>query len=463
MPINRREMVKAALASALGASPARALAASDQTARLQAQIDAAQAGSGLLALPPGIYSVSTLSITGPVAISGVPGKTILRSLHGGPILQVSDAEGVRLSGLTFDGASAPAADEKAAGDSYLVAARNCAALRIEGCSFRNAAVSGLGLDRCSGWVKDNQFHALAEVALRAGRFSEAAGNAAHGLEISGNRVSDMGNGGIYIFHAGAKPGEDSSLITGNHIEGVRSASGNGPNGNGIDVFNAAHVTVANNRVTDCAFGGIRVVSSKNCVVTGNTVSAIADAGIFVEFAFEAVSVTSNVVDDCSLGIEMSGGEGTVGVLALCANNIVRNIARPATNPQSANFIGIDLAAMAATCQGNVIERIADNAHGPGIGIAVFDWQASHEHLVAGNMIRAAACGIGIVSPPDAGGPPIAISGNMISGASIAAITMLEQETFADGSAKSLKPTGEDLAKAAAPAAHISLSGNITAP
>jgi uncharacterized secreted repeat protein (TIGR03808 family) len=347
---------------------------------------------------------------------------------------------------------------------YLLLAYQCSGLRIAGCSFRNARTSGVKLDACTGWFRDNEIEAIGEVGLSSGRSfgqyqPEAQG--ARGMEISGNRLSNMGSGGIYITHAGKTAEEDSSIVSNNIIAHVRSPRGNGPYGNGIDVYAADHVTVANNRISDCDYGGIRVVSSRSCTVTGNNISKIADNGIFVEFALEAVVVNGNQIEDCAGGIEISGGEGTVGKFAVCADNMVRNITRPAINPQGSPFMGIHVSAQQVNCTGNVVDSVASNEHGPGVGIYLADWAQSHGHQVAGNMVHAAPCGIGITLGEGAG--KVSVTGNTITAASIVNISLLQQSNYADQTTRLIAPVGGDLALNPSASELVLASGNVVLP
>ena len=139
---------------------------------------------------------------------------------------------------------------------------------------------------------------------------------------------------------------------------------------------------------------------------------------------------------------MSGGDGVLGYTGVCSNNIVRNVGRAFTNPEFSNFIGIDVVSIATNCIGNVVENVAAHRPGPGIGILAADWKSSHYHQFEGNIIRNAACGIGIIL--GAGSMKISILGNTIATASSAFVSMLNQVTYPDGSADTLTPTGGDL-------------------
>ncbi len=467
MDLNRRGVLSLGLGSAAGFvvySPAAM--ATDQTAILQAQIDAAQASGGVVTLAAETYQVTTLNIAASIVINGVPGKTVLQSLNGGTIVSCNSVSGVVISGVVFDsqGLTPPDGDLET---TYQLLAYQCAQITVEKCIFRNAKTSGAGFDACTGRVTGNQFFKIGQIALRAGRFfgdyKKATGDdqaaPLRGMEISGNRVHDVGNGGIYVFHNGPTNEEDSTIVSNNYIERISSGSGNGPYGNGIDVYAANNVIVANNRVSDCDFSGIRVVSSKHCQVTGNNISRIADKAIFVEFSFESVIVSENIVEDVNFGIQVSGGGGVVGATAVVANNIVTNVNRPGTDPQVSNFIGIDIVSIATNCVGNVVDIVGSNSHGPGIGILVMDWSASHYHQIASNIVKGAGCGIGLVL--GSGATKVSVTGNTIAAAAVAYVSVLDQVAYADGSINTLVPTGWDLTVKNTQSKLVLLENNIT--
>ena len=450
MEISRRDILIGSLGTTATFALSEKAFALDQTAKLQAQINEAQASNGVVSLAAGIYQVTNLYVSAPIIIMGVPGKTVLQSLNGGNILKLNAVSNAVVSGVVFDSQNLTPAGASSLATAYQMSAFQCADIRVENCIFKNAKTSGAGFDACTGRVVGNQFYNIDQIALRAGTFvgkyqGRVVGNQTitlSGLEISGNHIHQAGNGGIFVLHDGAPNDEDGTIISNNHVEGVLSGSGDGQYGNGIDVFNANNVIIADNRIANCVYGGIRVVSCKHVQVIGNNISRIADSGIFVEFAFESIVVSNNIVEDVSIGIQMSGGDGVLGYTGVCSNNIVRNVGRAFTNPEFSNFIGIDAVSIATNCIGNVVENVAANSHGPGIGILAADWTSSHYHQFEGNIIRNAACGIGIIL--GAGSMKISILGNTIATASSAFVSMLNQVTYPDGSANTLTPTGGDL-------------------
>ncbi len=268
------------------------------------------------------------------------GQTRLVAIGTGDILSVDGAEHLGISGLTFEGGG-----------------------------------NGLVLRNCGGRISGNEFLSQEKTGLFA--------LDSRGLEISGNHVHDIGNNGIQVWTSEKR--EDGTLVINNRVERISAkAGGSGQNGNGINIYKAAQVMVANNRITDCFFSAVRNNAGNNCQIMGNNISRTGEVAIYVEFAFEGVVVSNNMIDDVGFGISITNfNEG--GRLAVCSNNLVRNAKGGTTEGVK---IGGGIYAEADTLvSGNVVE----NAKDVGIGLG---WGAYARNLSAqGNLIR--ECGKGI--------------------------------------------------------------------
>ncbi len=425
MDVSRRILLSAATLVA-GAIPAAAAKRGldpnsrvDQSKALQKILDEAMDRGGSVILPPGRYIVSGLTINRPVMLAGTPGQTVLAGGKDRAILSIESAEDVVLSGIGFEGG----------GDNQVEA--NGAALHIDTCSFQKSPGSGISMDTCSGRITGNRFGHIAQTAL----FS----NNSKGLEISGNHVHDIGNNGIQVWTSDNR--EDGSIVTNNRVERVAAtAGGTGQNGNGINIYRAGNVLVANNRITDCAFSAIRNNSGWNCQIIGNSVSRMGEVAIYVEFAFQGAVVSSNLIEDVSMGISITNFD-VEGRLAVCSNNIVRNAKGGGSLPDR-TACGIHAEAD-TTVTGNVVE----NAREVGISLG---WGRYGRNLSAtGNIIR--ACGKGLtVSLNPATGPAL-VANNMISGSTIAAIMGMDHDEAVTGD---LGLAGADVP------ARLTLNGNL---
>ena len=368
MNFSRRSLLSAV--TALTTTPVAASTQPDQTLQLQAAIDKAAKRDGVLRLPAGKYPVSGLRITSPLQLEGVSGHTVLAAAPGATILTVQDAKHVSISGITFEG-----------GD------------------------NGLMLANSGGRIFGNEFSGQEKTALHAMN--------SKGLEISGNHVHDIGNNGIQVWTS--DKAEDGTLVTNNRVERIAAKDGgSGQNGNGINVYKAGDVLVSNNRVTDCAYSAIRNNSGSNCQIVANSISRTLEVAIYVEFGFEGAVVSNNMIDDVAFGISITNfNEG--GRLAVCSNNIVRNIHGGKT--QGVGSGGGIYAEADTLISSNAVE----NARDFGIGMG---WGPYCRNLSAqGNLIQNCETGIAVSVTEGAGQSYIA--NNIISGAKKSAIVGMD--------------------------------------
>jgi uncharacterized secreted repeat protein (TIGR03808 family) len=439
--LSRRTIVGAGLAlpaaGALAAAAGPALAGGefgliaddpgDQSAAMQRAIDAAIAARGRLALAPGSYRVRDLTAAGGLHFAGVPSATRLVRPGGGTILTLHNTEGATLSGLTFDGEAADGALDTPA----LVVARGASRLTLEGCLLRRNGGNGLDLTDCSGSVRHCVLSDLGNVGLHSlgGR----------GLEIVHNHVHDIGNNGIRVWQRERR--EDGSLVAFNRIERVGAVSGgDGPNGNGVNVFRAGSVTVTGNRISDCRFSAIRDNAGSNVQIIANSCARLDETAIYVEFAFEGAVVADNLIEEAGSGISVTNfNEG--GRLAVVSGNVIRNVFGARANPNT-DAVGIAVEADAAVT-GNVVEGA------PHTGLAL-GWGRFLRNIAAtGNVIR--DCGIGISVSVTEGAGEALVASNIISGARRAAILGMDHD----------RPATGDLAQAGAePPPRIRVSGNL---
>ncbi|AZO09141.1 TIGR03808 family TAT-translocated repetitive protein [Mesorhizobium sp. M3A.F.Ca.ET.080.04.2.1] len=372
----------------------------DQSKSFAKMLSAASDRDAPVFLPPGTYVVSNLKLPPRVRLSGVPGAT--RIVYGGDghLMMAEQAEHIELSGLVLDGSNRWLADYAQG----LLDLRRVAHLVIDNCQAIGSGKNGLALERVTGRVGSSDISGAAD----AGIYSVEAG----GLEISGNSVSDCGNGGILAHRWQAA--EDGTIVSGNRVQRIGANSGGtGQNGNGINAFRAGNVIISGNIVSDCAFSAIRANSSSNLQITGNTCSRSGETGIYSEFSFEGAILSNNLVDGAANGISIVNfNEG--GRMAVCSNNIVRNLTT--TGPYSADppGFGVGISAEAdTTVSGNVVENAP--LYGMQLG-----WGPYLRNVVAtGNIIRKAGTGIVVSVVEGAGGA--VISDNVIDGAQNGAI------------------------------------------
>jgi len=355
-------------------------------------------------LPAGTYVVSNLVLPRRVRLSGVPGAT--RIVYGGDghLMLAEETDLIDLSGILFDGANRWIGDEAQG----LLDFRRVPELTLRDCRILGSGKNGLSLERVAGRVEATTISGSAD----AGIYSVEA----RGLTISGNTVSDCANGGILVHRWQAA--DDATIVTGNRVERIAARSGGtGQFGNGINVFRANGVLVANNGVSDCAFSAIRANSSSNLRVTGNAALRSGETALYAEFAFDSAVINANIVDGAANGISIVNfNEG--GRMGTVAGNIVRNLS--ATGPYRADppgfGVGITVEADCAVT-GNMVENAP--LHGIAIG-----WGAYMRNVVAtGNVVRKAGTGIAVSVAPGAG--HAVISDNLIDEVTVGGVVGYE--------------------------------------
>lgn len=355
-------------------------------------------------LPAGTYVVSNLVLPRRVRLSGVPGAT--RIVYGGDghLMLAEETDLIDLSGILFDGANRWIGDEAQG----LLDFRRVSEFVLRDCRVLGSSRNGLSLERVAGRIEASTISGAAE----AGIYSvEAAG-----LTIAGNTVGDCANGGILVHRWQAA--DDGTIVTGNRVERIAARNGGtGQFGNGINIFRANNVLVANNSVSDCAFSAIRANSSSNLRVAGNAALRSGETALYAEFAFDGAIVNANIVDGAANGISIVNfNEG--GRMGTVSGNIVRNLS--STGPYQADppgfGVGITVEADTAVT-GNMVENAP--LHGIAIG-----WGAYMRNVVAtGNVVRKAGTGIAVSVASGAG--HAVISDNLIDEVTVGGVVGYE--------------------------------------
>jgi uncharacterized secreted repeat protein (TIGR03808 family) len=427
MSLNRRRLLLGSLSGAvLFATPARAAtpkgldaaqfgvrpnAPDDQSQRLQRAIDRAAQAHAPLLLAPGLYRAGGLTLRAGSQLTGARGATRIALTRGPSLLSAESADAITLSGLTLEGGNLPLARD---GGLVNLAAVND--LRITDCTITNAGGNAIRLFGCTGAVTGNIITASADNALYC------VDNAR--LDIRGNTISKSGNGGIRVWQSVKR--SDGSVVADNIIEDTDArAGGSGQNGNAVNVYRAADVTVRGNTIRRAAFSAVRGNGASNFQVIGNTCAGLGETAMYAEFDYENATFLDNIIDDAANGISVTnfdvGGHG-----GRVAGNQVRNIGQRvlATLTEGAgNGFGISIEAD-VTATGNVVENCAYAGMKLGFGPYLRDVTAS------ANTIRRSPYGILVSVVPGAG--RAAITGNRIEDATRGAIVGMEWHKAASG-------------------------------
>lgn len=403
-------------------------AGTDDTARLQAEIDRAAIEGRPVLLPAGTFRTGTLTLQSGTALIGAHGLTTLESNGSGPIIVAQDAANVRLEHIVIDGASrALDADE----DTALVRLTDCKQLTISNITLRRSLANGITLTRCGGRISDCT---ISQVLLAGLRSLDTTG-----LEIAHNEITDCRNNGIQVWRS--ELGEDGTLVSANRIARIEAkGGGTGENGNGVNVFRAGNVAVTGNRITDCAYSAVRGNAASNIQILANNAQRIGEVALYVEFGFEGAIVANNLVDGAATGISVTNfNEG--GRLAVVEGNLIRNLHRREHEHVDKRGEGISVEADSVVSS-NVIENA------PTCGIMVGWGRYMRNCLVTHNVVRDTAVGILISSDAQAGA--CLVSSNMITGTKNGAIRAMTMGA----------PEGPDLAKTSETGTRISVSSNL---
>lgn len=423
MKLSRRKFLLSATATPYLRSLAHAQAVKpgkgDQTLALQAAIDEAAKSGSVVQLGPGTFEVGVLSLNAPVTIQGIPGLTKLHAPAGGNIFSILPSAQVVIQGISFSAKGTKG---------NLLTAEAVERLIIEDCDFAGGE-AGMRIVTCAGRISGNRFRFHQKVACQS--------VAATGMEISGNTVSDIGNNGIQVWSD--NKGDNPTIVSNNFVSRIAAEDGgDGPNGNGINIYASHGAIVGNNRIADCAFTGIRNASSDNCIISTNSITRCNEVAMYVEFEFSGAVVSNNIIDTASHGIAITNFDKG-GHLAQCTGNVVRNIKGTDAHGRT---LGGGIAAEADTViANNVIENAAD--YGIGLG-----WGAFARNLSAtGNIVK--DCNKGIVFSAVGPGPYV-IANNIISGSQAGSILGMDHD----------KPITNDLAKnGSKPPEQASIAGN----
>jgi len=366
-------------------------AADDQSRRLQAIITRAAKSDVPVFLPPGDYRVSNLSLPNGTRITGVPGASRLLYSGDGHLMVADGAARIELSNLVIDGGNRWLADYAPA----LLHFRGVKEVLIDNCDILGARKFAVQLERCGGRIERSRMSGAAQSGIYAVESKD--------LSITGNLVSDCGNGGILV-HRWTK-GADGTMISGNRIQRIAATDGGtGQNGNGINLFRADNVMVSGNHVSDCAFSAIRANAASNVQIANNQCLKSGETAIYSEFGFEGALVSGNLIDGAANGIlVVNFDEG--GRLATVSNNVVRNLSLTGPYVHDGAGFGFGISVEADTVvSGNVIENA------PRWGL-VLGWGPFLRNLVAtGNIVRNApvGCAVSVVE----GSGAALISGNL---------------------------------------------------
>lgn len=281
MTLSRRDMILSGLGLgvAFAAGPRHARAnwavpstfgmaplggAVDQTAMLQQAIDAAASSRAPLFLPPGIYSTRRLELRSGTHLTGMPGKSILRSHDGSGLIGVEHAEDIRLDGVVLDGCGR---DMGVAG--ALFAATMVEGLQLSNCRFLRSGSGAILVSRSGNIIVAGNLVDNAATGIAVTNIAQLGKPAL----IKGNLVRNLFFRKIALFHGNGVTVEGDAMVAGNVVENA--------SGFGILVGrNARDVIIAGNDIRGAHIGiGISSAIAKTAAIADNRISGVKDGAI----------------------------------------------------------------------------------------------------------------------------------------------------------------------------------------
>ncbi|MBO1021958.1 TIGR03808 family TAT-translocated repetitive protein [Methylobacterium sp. SD274] len=408
------------------------------TDTLQAAINQAIAAQKPLYIGPGSYSVTSLRIDDKIKIFAMKGSVTISSSGANCfyITVQSGVSGSRISdvsieGIGFDGENKPFVTSVARPG--LIRCVNADRLMIKDCIISRSDRAGVDLIQSAGVISGNEFY-----DCRTSIYS----NKSLGIDVYGNYIRDSKDNGIVIWRA--DQAFDGTRIGRNRIYGVQNETGgSGEFGNGIFVYQSNSVTSFGNVITGCNYSALRYSQSSNAVISSNQISSMRETAIFVEAPddsaapYEGMVVSNNTIFDAGEGIKIVNsnlGSRRSTISANVLKNISQKIfvqwASPSRDPATQYTVttpgnGITVSSDAAICA-NTIESCG--FAGIALTIAgtynsttgVVRDQNTIAALANGNIIKNCPVGVGYSDDDPRGYAEV--SGNVIIGASSAAIT-----------------------------------------
>lgn len=358
----------------------------NQSVAFQDAVNRAASDGQPLFIPAGDYLVSNIDLPSGLTLVGVPGQSRIRYAGDGHLMFATGVSNIRLEGLVLDGNNRPLADYAPA----LLHISTGANIAIDDCMILGSLKDGVMFDRVAGRITNSTLTGIIGAAF--------VSNDAQGLSVMDNAVTDCADNGILIHRW--SEGRDATRVTGNRIERIRAASGGtGPFGNGINVFRADDVLIANNTIHDCDFSAIRCNAASNMQVVANHCTASGETALFAEFGFQGAVIANNIIDDAASGIMVTNflDGGRMGVVQ---GNIVRNLTGQSRHPTEEPVYGVGIGAEADTViTGNVVENAPHSGINAGWGPYL------RNVIISQNIIRRTPIGTQ-VSVVDGVGPSI---------------------------------------------------------
>lgn len=389
---------------------------------LQTVFDLARTQGLPVFLQPGVYAngpLTVLTTNGsgkPLQVEAVPGTATILFTGGGTPLRIEGVSPVKFEGVKFDGQNLALPNYVGSRQAF-IGIKSATDIYFEDCQIVNSP--GIGI---------YAFQAQTRVqGCYVGSHSIGLLSEDSRVFVRRNAFASLTNNGVVIWRGVI--GGDSSEIVGNTINGVDTIEGGtGQNGNGVLVFQAGGVTVADNRIFSPKYSGVRCNGASQIVIEGNSIWNARETGVFVEAPGVGVDihgaiVSNNHIDTTATGIAVANSglyaDGIAHSVVVEGNRIsnlrVTTISDPGYYPPQVGGVGITVETDCVV-SGNLVDTAQT------IGIQAGTNDATKDLCVTGNLVRASAIGIGVSNNVIAGtSGEVIVSGNIVRGATNGAI------------------------------------------
>jgi uncharacterized secreted repeat protein (TIGR03808 family) len=369
----------------------------------------AQAANLPLFLLPGTYPSSQIDVASgnPLTIGGVLGQVTIQLSGSAPYLfNVNGVNNVVIENIVFDGNNIALTDTSATAGLIKFQGSGINKFLIQDCVIYNTTQAAIScFSNCSGEILRNTIY-----NCDRGVFCQDAG-----VNIERNNVGYCNNNGIMLWTS--KQVGNTSIIINNYIHNISSsAGGTGQYGNGINIYRATGVRVADNNIYNCAYSAIRINAGGDSVVSGNYCATSGETAIWFEAPGSGTSLTggicaNNIIESAGAGIAVANSglysDGVSRRVTLIGNQIsgITSVYIP-NEGKNTDGCGITIEGSV-----NAIGNIIDTASNGGIIVGTND--AANDLVVSGNLIKGTPLGIGYSANASAAG--LLISNNEVSG------------------------------------------------
>lgn len=343
----------------------------DDTAVIQMALNAA--AGGVLDLPAGVFTVTTLTVPANTTIRGHGNRTELKRKDGasaGPILKASGATKITVSDLALNGNRSACTGGDA--NLYFDGVGDCTIERV----YSYASVGhGLSLQHSVDGANGTASTIRNCVITDAAGYGIEAQDSSH-VAIVGNRVSKTGSYGILVYGSVAYAVQ-GALVEGNFVSQAGATGIGLPFVNGGTAFTpgVGEATVVGNHVERSAHNGY-IIQARFATVTGNTSARNGTTISHQGFCINVLTVTltgNTSTGNAGVGIDFGDCKRVIAT-----GNLV----------QENGIIGIEINSTEDYCvTGNMLIENNQTAMGNGLNVGILAHKGTGGYTFEGGTMN----------------------------------------------------------------------------